>query len=459
MVSQSSSPIGSSPTVPSAKERRKVLGASFIGTAIEWYDFFLYGAAAALIFGPQFFPTDDPMAGTLAAFATFAVGFIARPIGGIVMGHFGDRIGRKSMLLISMLLMGGATVAIGLLPNYAAIGPWAPALLVTFRFLQGLGVGGEWGGAVLMAVEYSPKNRRALYGSFPQMGLPAGIILSNLVFIVVTAVLAPDVFQDWGWRVPFLLSGALIIVALYLRLQIQESPSFEAVKKSETVEKNPLRTVLTKHGLTVVLAGAVSIAPPAIGYIYSVYMLSHGTSVLGIARPVMLWLIVFGAVAHLITVYLGAILADRFGQKPVFTAGAAVIVLWSFPFFGLINTANPALILIAFAVMLLGQSLMAGPQAAMIAELFPSSVRYSGTSIAYQIGAILGGGFAPLIATSLFATYGSTVPISLYLLILGALSLIAIILLKVGRYSASYDAVDTTAGNIGNEASDHKLIH
>jgi metabolite-proton symporter len=443
MVSPSSPTQESGRTAPSARERRKVLGASFIGTAIEWYDFFLYGAAAALIFGPQFFPSQDPLAGTLAAFATFAVGFIARPVGGVLMGHYGDRVGRKSMLLISMLLMGGATVAIGLLPNYATIGAAAPVLLVIFRFLQGLGVGGEWGGAVLMAVEYSPRNRRALYGSFPQMGLPAGIILSNLVFIVVTAVLAPDVFQAWGWRVPFLLSGALIIVALYLRLQIQESPSFEADKKRAAVERNPLRTVLTKHGLTVVLAGAVSIAPPAIGYMYSVYMLSHGTSVLGIARPAMLWLIVFGAVAHLVTVYLGAVLADRFGQKPVFTAGAALIILWAFPFFGLINTADPALILLAFSVMLLGQSLMAGPQAAMIAELFPSPVRYSGTSVAYQIGSILGGGFAPLIATSLFASYGSTVPISLYLLLLGAVSLGSIIVLKVGRYSASYDAPDT----------------
>ncbi|GAA3665649.1 MFS transporter [Arthrobacter ginkgonis] len=421
-----------------------MLGASFIGTAIEWYDFFLYGAAAALIFGPQFFPTEDPLAGTLAAFATFAVGFIARPIGGVLMGHFGDRVGRKSMLLISMLLMGGATVAIGLLPNYAAIGAAAPALLVTFRFLQGLGVGGEWGGAVLMAVEYSPRNKRALYGSFPQMGLPAGIILSNLVFIAVTALFAPDMFQAWGWRVPFLLSGALIIVALYLRLQIEESPSFEEAKRSDVVEKNPLRTVLTKHGLTVMLAGAVSIASPAIGYIYSVYMLSYGTTALEISRPTMLWLIVFGAVAHLVTVYLGAVLADRFGQKPVFTAGAALVIVWAFPFFGLINTANPGLILLAFTVMLLAQSLMAGPQAAMIAELFPSTVRYSGTSIAYQIGSILGGGFAPLIATSLFATYGSTVPISLYLLVLGALSLGAIILLKVGRYSASYDAPEAS---------------
>jgi metabolite-proton symporter len=426
---------------PTAKERRKVLAASFIGTAIEWYDFFLYGAAAALIFGPQFFPTTDPLTGTLAAFATFAVGFIARPIGGVIMGHFGDKVGRKSMLLISMFLMGGATVAIGALPNYATIGVWAPILLVTLRFLQGLGVGGEWGGAVLMAVEYAPRKKRALYGSFPQMGLPAGIILSNLVFIAVTTVFAKDVFQSWGWRVPFLMSGALIIVALYLRLRIQESPSFKQVKHSGEVERNPLKTVLTRHGMTVVLAGAVSIASPAIGYIYSVYMLSYGTGVLGLPQSTMLWLIVLGAVVHLVTVYLGASLSDRFGQKRLFTLGAALVTLWAFPFFALVNTANPALILLAFAVMLLAQSFMAGPQAAMIAELFPSTVRYSGASVAYQIGSILGGGFAPLIATSLFATYKSSNPIALYLLILGALSLGSILLLKVGRYNASYEAL------------------
>ncbi|MGV8873462.1 MAG: MFS transporter [Rhodococcus sp. (in: high G+C Gram-positive bacteria)] len=427
-------------SAPTPKARRRILGASFIGTAIEWYDFFIYGAAATLIFAPQFFPTENPLAGTLAAFATFAVGFLARPIGGIVMGHYGDTVGRKAMLLISMLMMGGATVGIGLLPNYASIGVWAPILLVTLRFVQGLGVGGEWGGAVLMAVEYAPKKRRTLYGAFPQMGLPAGIMVSNIVFIIVTSVLAPEAFSAWGWRVPFLLSGLLIVVALFLRLKIEETPSFKATKLKNEVQKSPLARVVKDHGLTVFLAGAISIASPAIGYMYSVYILSYGTTVLEIQRSTILWLIVAGAAVQLLTIYGAAVLADRTNQRSVFLAGAILVTLWAFPFFLLIDTAQPLLIFIAFAVIVTGQSLMAGPQAALIARLFPANVRYSGTSVAYQIGSILGGGFAPLVAVALFAEFGSTLPISAYLFVLGSISLVSIVFL--GRREASSDAVD-----------------
>ncbi len=419
--------------VPTAVQRRRTLGASFIGTAIEWYDFFIYGAAASLIFGPQFFPSDNPVAGTLAAFATFAIGFLARPVGGIVMGHYGDTVGRKAMLLISMLLMGGATVGIGLLPNFAAIGVWAPILLVTLRFVQGLGVGGEWGGAVLMAVEYAPANKRTLYGAFPQMGLPAGIMASNIVFIIVTNIIAPEAFAAWGWRLPFLLSGALIVVALFLRLKVEETPSFKKTKLNNEVDQSPLATVMKNHGMTVFIAGAVSIACPAIGYLYSVYLLSYGTTELGIARPTMLWLIVAGAAVQLVTIYFAAVLADRTDQRKVFLAGAVLVTLWAFPFFLLIDTAQPLLIFVAFAVMLLGSSLMAGPQAALIAHLFPANVRYSGTSIAYQIGSIAGGGFAPLIAVSLFAAFNSTIPVSTYLFVLGAISLVSVVFLGRGR--------------------------
>ena len=422
---------------PTAKARRKVVVASLVGTAIEWYDFFIYGAAAALVFGPQFFPSEDPLAGTLAAFATFAVGFIARPIGGVVMGHFGDRVGRRQMLLLSMLMMGGATVAIGLLPNHAAIGVWAPILLVTLRFIQGLGVGGEWGGAVLMAVEYSPKNKRALYGAFPQMGLPIGIIAANVIFIIVANMMNPEMFTSWGWRIPFLLSGVLIGVALFIRFSIEESPVFEAARADKRVARNPLGTLFREHFRTVILAGAISIASPAIGYIYSVYLLSYGTTQLELTRNTMLVIIIIGALVHLITVYLGAILADRFTQKKVFIAGAALVCLWAFPFFKLVDTASPLMILAAVAVILLAQSLMAGPQAALIAELFPTEVRYSGASVSYQIGSILGGGFMPMIAIGLYATFGSSTPISVYLLGLGIVSLAGILALRTGRYTAS----------------------
>ena len=277
MVEQPAPSTGTDSALPSAKKRQQVLGASLVGTAIEWYDFFIYGSAAALIFGPQFFPTDDPLSGTLAAFASFAVGFLARPLGGLLMGHFGDRVGRKSMLLFSMLLMGAATVAIGLLPNYATIGIWAPILLVALRLLQGIGVGGEWGGAVLMAVEYSPTKRRAFYGSFPQMGLPIGIIGANVVFVIVTNILAPEVFEAWGWRVPFLFSAVLILIALWMRLRIEDSPAFKAVKRDNREVKAPILDLFRNHTGTVLLAGIVSIAAPAIGYLYSVYMLSYGT--------------------------------------------------------------------------------------------------------------------------------------------------------------------------------------
>lgn len=426
---------------PTAKERRRVLSASLIGTAVEWYDFFIYGSAAALIFGPQFFPTEDPLAGTLAAFATFAVGFIARPLGGILMGHFGDRVGRKSMLMFSMMLMGVATVGIGLLPNYATIGMLAPILLVLLRLLQGIGVGGEWGGAVLMAVEYSPANKRALYGAFPQMGLPIGIIASNVVFIIVTNIMAPEMFQAWGWRIPFLSSAVLVGIALWIRLRVEDSPAFKKIQSKDEVAKAPLVELLKNHLGTVLLAGAISIASPALGYLYSVWMLSHRENLGadGVSQNVMLALIIWGAVCHLITVAVGAILADKFSQKRIFLWGAGLLGVFAFPFFWLVDTGAWYNIAVAFALMLLAQSLMAGPQATLVAELFPAEVRYSGASVAYQIGSILGGGFMPLVATSLYAAFNDSWPIATYMFALAVLSFVAMAVLKVGKYRASVD--------------------
>lgn len=426
---------------PTAKERRRVLSASLIGTAVEWYDFFIYGSAAALIFGPQFFPTEDPLAGTLAAFATFAVGFIARPLGGIIMGHFGDRVGRKSMLMFSMMLMGVATVGIGLLPNYATIGMLAPILLVLLRLLQGIGVGGEWGGAVLMAVEYSPANKRALYGAFPQMGLPIGIIASNVVFIIVTNIMAPEMFQAWGWRIPFLSSAILVGIALWIRLRVEDSPAFKKIQSKDEVAKAPLVELLKNHLGTVLLAGAISIASPALGYLYSVWMLSHRENLGadGVSQNVMLALIIWGAVCHLITVAVGAILADKFSQKRIFLWGAGLLGVFAFPFFWLVDTGAWYNIAVAFALMLLAQSLMAGPQATLVAELFPAEVRYSGASVAYQIGSILGGGFMPLVATSLYAAFNDSWPIATYMFALAVLSFVAMAVLKVGKYRASVD--------------------
>ena len=401
--------IGSSTLPPTRVERRRVAAASFIGTTIEWYDYFIYGSAAALVFAPQFFPTADPLTGTLAAFATFAVGFIARPIGGVVMGHYGDVLGRKSMLVISMMLMGIATVCIGLLPNYATIGIAAPILLVVLRFVQGLGVGGEWGGAVLMAVEYAPKKKRALYGAFPQMGLPAGIVAANHVYLAISDIVA---------------------AGLVLRLKISESPAFVAAKDTEPSKRRPIVDVLRNHKRSLALASAASIAAPALGYLVLVYMLSYGVQVLDLPRNTMLWLIIGGSVVWLVAIAAAAVLADRIGRKPVFLGGAALVTVWAFPFFALVDTARPALILLAFAVGTVGIAGMAGPQATLVAALFPTSVRYSGASLAYQVGSIVGGALAPLIATALYAAYGTSTPIAIYMAALGLVSFVALLFLR-----------------------------
>lgn len=434
----------SSTTTPTSSQRRRVAAASFVGTTIEWYDYFIYGSAAALVFAPQFFPTADPLTGTLAAFATFAVGFVARPIGGIVMGHFGDTVGRKSMLVISMMMMGLATVCIGLLPNYASIGIAAPILLVVLRFVQGLGVGGEWGGAVLMAVEYAPEKKRALYGAFPQMGLPAGIVAANLVFLLVSAAVAPEAFAAWGWRIPFLISAVLIVVGLILRLKIDESPAFVAAQETRTTTTSPLLEIVRTHRRSLVLACAASIAAPALGYLVLVYMLSYGVQVLDIPRNTMLWLIIGGSVVWLITIASAAILADRIGRKPVFLGGAALVTVWAWPFFLLVDTARPELILLAFAVGTAGIAGMAGPQATLVAALFPTAVRYSGASLAYQVGSIFGGALAPLIATALYAAYGSSIPIAAYMAGLGLISFVALLFLDETDHDGLDDPSHTT---------------
>ena len=431
-------------TPPTSSQRRRVAAASFVGTTIEWYDYFIYGSAAALVFAPQFFPTADPLTGTLAAFATFAVGFVARPIGGIVMGHFGDTVGRKSMLVISMMMMGVATVCIGLLPNYASIGIAAPILLVVLRFVQGLGVGGEWGGAVLMSVEYAPEKKRALYGAFPQMGLPAGIVAANLVFLLVSAAITPEAFAAWGWRIPFLISAALIVAGLILRLKIDESPAFVAAQKTRTTTTSPLVEIIRTHRRSLALACASSIAAPALGYLVLVYMLSYGVQVLEIPRNTMLWLIIGGSIVWISTIAGAAILADRIGRKPVFLAGAALVTVWAWPFFLLVDTARPELILLAFAVGTAGIAGMAGPQATLVAALFPTAVRYSGASLAYQVGSIFGGALAPMIATALYAAYGSSTPIAAYMAGLGSISFVALLFLDESGHDGLDDTSDIT---------------
>lgn len=338
----------------SAKARKAALG-SFVGTAIEWYDFFIYGTAAALVLGTQFFPGTSELAGTLAAFATLAVGFIARPIGGIVMGHFGDRIGRKSMLVLSLLLMGGATVAIGLLPNYDSIGVFAPILLVTFRFIQGLGVGGEWGGAVLVATENAPAGKKGLYGAAPQIGVPAGVLMANLVYLPLAAFMDDSTFNSWGWRIPFLLSAVLVGVAMWIRLGLEESDEFTASKDDAPAETLPILEVLTKHWKTVLLAGGTFIATNGIAYAYMVYVLKYGEKELGFSKTTMLFLLIASCPFWMAGMAFSAHKSDSIGRRTVYIRSSIALVVAAAAFFPLMDTAIiPAML---FAMIGLGFTL------------------------------------------------------------------------------------------------------
>ncbi len=406
---------------------KKVAAASFIGTTIEWYDFFLYGTAAALVFGDLFFPNAEPLVGTLLAFSTYAVGFAARPIGGVVFGHYGDRIGRKSMLVLSLLIMGVATFLIGVLPTYASIGVVAPLLLVVLRFAQGIGVGGEWGGAVLMSVEHAPKGKRGFYGSWPQMGVPAGLLLSTAVFAIVQARTSEAAFMAWGWRIPFLVSALLVGVGLFIRLKIMESPAFERVKETKTEAKKPIVDVIRKYPREVLVAMGMRVAENGCFYILTVFVLAYGEDELGLAKGTMLTGVIIAAAIGLVTVPLWGALSDRVGRKPLYLAGAVVTTLWAFPLFGLMNTESPVLIWLSIVIGVnLGHDLMYGPQAAYFSELFGTRVRYSGASLGYQLASVFAGGFAPLIATALLAANGGDPTlVAIYMMAMGLISVVA----------------------------------
>jgi MFS transporter, MHS family, shikimate and dehydroshikimate transport protein len=406
---------------------RQVALASFIGTTIEWYDFFLYGTAAALVFNELFFPEAEPTVGTLAAFGTFAVGFLARPVGGLVFGHYGDRVGRKAMLVISLLIMGLATAAIGILPTYGSIGMAAPIALVLLRMLQGIGVGGEWGGAVLMSVEHAPTGRRGLFGSFPQMGVPAGLLLSTVMFAVMQAATSEAAFLSWGWRVPFLVSIALVGVGLFIRMKIVESPAFQAVKDDKEESNKPIVDVVKEHPRNVLIAMGMRVGENAVFYIFTVFVLSYAEETLKLGKSTMLTGLAIAAAIGLFTVPLWGWMSDRVGRKPVYLTGAAFSVLFPFAFFALVDTKETVFI---YAAMILGinigHDMMYGPQAAYFSELFGTRVRYSGASIGYQLASVFGGGFAPLIAASLLAANNdSPTLVALYMVGISLITLVA----------------------------------
>jgi MHS family shikimate/dehydroshikimate transporter-like MFS transporter len=403
---------------------RQVVAASFIGTAIEWYDFFLYGTAAALVFPALFFPEFSELAGTLAAFSTYAVGFAARPLGGIVFGHYGDRIGRKTMLILSLLIMGIATFLIGLLPTFEQVGVLAPVLLVVLRFCQGIGVGGEWGGAVLMAVEHSPEGRRGFYGSWPQMGVPAGLLLANLVFAATSAWLP----EAWGWRVPFLLSIVLVGVGLFIRLRILETPAFRQVQESHTEADMPIVDVVRTYPKNVLLAMGMRVAENGTFYILTAFVLSYITAELGLEQGTGLTGVIIAATIGLFTIPLFGALSDRVGRRPVYLFGAVFSLLFAFPFFWLLNTEVAPLIWLAIVLGVnLGHDSMYGPQAAYFSELFGTRVRYSGASLGYQLASVFAGGLAPLIATALLAASGYTA-VAVYMAIMALITVVSVIL-------------------------------
>jgi metabolite-proton symporter len=411
---------------------RRVALASAVGTTIEWYDYFIYSTAAALVFGSQFFTTLEPASATLAAFATLGVGFLARPIGGILWGHFGDRVGRKAMLIASLLLMGIATVGVGLLPTYDQIGIFAPVLLLVLRLLQGLSAGGEWGGAALMAVEHAPAGRRGLYGSYSQIGVPAGLILAQLVFVAV-GVLDDEQFQSWGWRLPFLFSIVLVAVGLFIRLRIEESPVFQALKTDQVRARLPMIDVLRERPRELVIASVSFIANTAIGYVFLAYLLSYGTSVLDVDRTTMLIVVIIGSVSWLVSIVASARWSDTVGRKPVYLVGSVLLVVWPVPFFLLIDTRSTALMILSVIVLTIGLGASYGPQSALFSEMFDARYRYSGASFSYAVGAVLGGGFAPLIATWLQSTTGTSLSVSGYMVVVAVISLLAVMAIREVR--------------------------
>jgi metabolite-proton symporter len=401
---------------------RRVAVASAIGTTIEWYDFFIYGTAAAVVFAPQFFPQVSPLAGTLASFATFAVGFIARPLGGVVMGHFGDRIGRKSTLVWCLFLMGISTFGIGVLPNYARAGLWAPLLLVLFRFIQGFALGGEWGGAVLMSVEHAPESRRGLFGSFVALGLRAGIILSNLVFLAVSSVVTPEQFAGWAWRIPFIASVVLVAVGLFVRLNLAESPEFVEVRRARAARRMPVIDVLRAEGRTVLLAAGSYLSISATGYLVIVYFVSYATRNLQFTLGTTLGLLQAAAIVFAFSIIYFANRSDRIGKRRMMRWSCAGLIFASLVFFPLIDTKSIWMTALSLCLMLLVQGAYIGPQAAVFAESFPAPVRYSGASLSITIGTIFGGAIAPFLATALYGAAGNSWPVTIYAVLLSVIS-------------------------------------
>ena len=404
---------------------RRAVIASTVGTAIEWYDFFLYSTVTGLVFAKLFFPHSDPWVGTLEAFAIYAVGFIARPIGAAIFGHYGDRIGRKSTLIATLLLMGLATAAVAVVPTYSSIGIWGAVILTALRFIQGVGVGGEWGGSVLMSMEWARNDRsRGLIASWPQFGVPCGLFLANLA-VLAFSQMAGDQFLAWGWRIPFALSIVLVAVGLYIRLGILETPVFSKLMAERQVERTPMLTVIREYPKEILLSAFARMSEQAPFYIFTAFVFSYGIGTLHVSRDFLLTAVLAASVLSFVSIPLCGHISDQIGRKNMYMIGAAVTGIFGFIYFEMLNTGSATIIFLAIILSLIPHDMQYGPQAALIAESFTGRLRYSGSSLGYQLASVIAGGPAPLIATWLFGTFHSSTAIAVYIAICAAITLVA----------------------------------
>jgi MHS family shikimate/dehydroshikimate transporter-like MFS transporter len=411
-----------------ALERSKlnsIVFASCVGTIVEWYDFLIYATAAALVFNKAFFPTFDPLAGTLAALGSYAVGFLARPLGGALFGHFGDRLGRKSMLVLTLFIMGLSTFLIGLLPTYASIGVLAPILLILLRVVQGIGLGGEWGGASLMVLEHAPADKRGFYTSFVQIGFPIGLVLATLVFALVSKLPDAD-FALWGWRIPFLISIVLLAIGTFVRSRVPETPVFEQLKARGGLSKNPVGEAVSKNARMFLIAVGLKLSEVSWVYMLTVFVVGYATTKLGLPKQQMLDSVLYAALFELISLPFFGLLCDRVGRRPLYILGALFTILFAFPLFWMLESKSAALIATAIIIaMNFGHGMMFGPESAYFPELFGPGVRYSGASFGFQVSAAIGGGFAPIIATAMVGYLGGTTGVSLMMIVLALFTLAA----------------------------------